>query len=88
MEEVVIKLYYQQKRGYMPPLRHVRKLEMKIIKFETLLPATNKPDLLHELSWDALTFHTEQNTVCLLLQTKPHMYVGNTKVQRRTENWQ
>jgi hypothetical protein len=71
----------------MPPLRHVRELELQIIKFDTLLPATNKPDLLYELSRDALTFHTEQNTVCSQIQTKPHIYVGNTKVQRKTENW-
>jgi hypothetical protein len=57
----------------LPPLRHFLELEMKIIKFDTLLPATNKPDLLHELSRDALTFHTEQNTVCSPIQTKPHI---------------
>jgi len=69
-------------------LRHVQELELKMMTFDTLLPAINKPALLHALSQDALTFHTEQNTVRSMLQTKLHTYVGNIKVQRKTEKCQ
>lgn len=72
----------------MPPLRHVQELELKIIASDTLLPVTKKPASLHALLQDVLTFHTKENTVRSMLQTNPHIYVGNIKLQRGTENWQ